>query len=188
MFRRILVSSLLLALPAVAAADVRVDVDRHKDFAKSRTFTVEIGPLVRTDGVVDEQNTLAETRFGQAVTGNSRSAASNPTTRQPTSSSAYPGAIPNEHRSSAPVGTATAGIGRRGEDTGDAAMDTGATRTSATCGPTATSKGRSSWTSSSETPARWSIAPESLMKSIRTLTSRSPRPWTGRSRSSRCVR
>ena len=67
MFRRILVSSLLLALPAVAAADVRVDVDRHKDFAKYRTFTVEIGPLVRTDGVVDEQNTLAETRLRQAV-------------------------------------------------------------------------------------------------------------------------
>jgi hypothetical protein len=67
MVRRILASSLLLMLPAVAAADVRVDVDRHKDFAKYRTFTVEIGPLVRTDGVVDEQNTLAETRLRQAV-------------------------------------------------------------------------------------------------------------------------
>jgi hypothetical protein len=67
MFRRILVSSLLLAMPAVAAADVRVDVDRHKDFATYRTFTIEIGPLVRTDGVVDEQNTLAETRLRQAV-------------------------------------------------------------------------------------------------------------------------
>ena len=67
MVRRILASSLLLMLPAVATADVRVDVDRHKDFAKYRTFTVEIGPLVRTDGVVDEQNTLAETRLRQAV-------------------------------------------------------------------------------------------------------------------------
>ena len=56
MFRRILVSSLLLALPAVAAADVRVDVDRHTDFAKYSTFSVEIGPLVRTDGVVAAQS------------------------------------------------------------------------------------------------------------------------------------
>jgi hypothetical protein len=68
MLARILVSSLLVAAPAVAlASDVRVDFDRHKDFSKYRTFTVEVGPLVRTDGVVDEQNTLAETRLRQAV-------------------------------------------------------------------------------------------------------------------------
>jgi Domain of unknown function (DUF4136) len=68
MLARILVSSLLLASPAVAlASDVRVDFDRHKDFSKYRTYTVEIGPLVRIDGVVDEQNTLAESRLRQAV-------------------------------------------------------------------------------------------------------------------------
>ena len=58
-----------LVLPAVVgAADVRVDYDRHKDFRQYRTFSVEVGPLVRSDGVVDEQNTLAETRLRQAVT------------------------------------------------------------------------------------------------------------------------
>ena len=57
-----------LALPAtVAAADVRVDYDRHKDFGRYRTFSVEVAELVRSDGVVDEQNTLAEGRLRQAV-------------------------------------------------------------------------------------------------------------------------
>jgi hypothetical protein len=52
---------------AVAAAEVRVDFDRHRDFGKYRTISVEIGPLVRADGVVDEQNTLAEDRLRRAV-------------------------------------------------------------------------------------------------------------------------
>jgi len=69
MLRTLLVSSFLLAFSGTAlAADVRVDFDRHKDFSRYRTFSVEVGPLVRADGVVDEQNTLAENRLRQAVT------------------------------------------------------------------------------------------------------------------------
>jgi hypothetical protein len=69
MLRTLLVSSLLLASSSLAsAADVRVDLDRHKDFSRYRTVSVEVGPLVRVDGVVDEQNTLAENRLRQAVT------------------------------------------------------------------------------------------------------------------------
>ena len=61
--------SFLLAFPGVAiAGDVRVDFDRHKDFSRYRTFSVEVGPLVRADGVVDEQNTLAENRIRRTVT------------------------------------------------------------------------------------------------------------------------
>ena len=60
---------LLCALPAAAsAAQVRVDYDRHKDFGNYRTFAVEVGPLVRPDGAVDERNTLAEDRLREAVT------------------------------------------------------------------------------------------------------------------------
>jgi hypothetical protein len=63
-----LISSAVILFPVAAlAADVRVDFDRHKDFSKYRTFSVEIGPLVRTDGGVDEQNTLAENRLRTAV-------------------------------------------------------------------------------------------------------------------------
>src|SRR5262245_28518330 len=64
---RFLVVLTLLALPAGAAAEVRVDVDRQQDFNRYRTFTVEVGPLVRADGVTDEQNTLAEDRIRRAV-------------------------------------------------------------------------------------------------------------------------
>lgn len=68
MFRRIFVVILLLMLPAGAlAAEVRVDYNRHNDFAKYRTFDVEVGPLVRGDGVLDDRNTLAENRLRQAV-------------------------------------------------------------------------------------------------------------------------
>jgi len=68
MWRKIVLASFLVALPVVASADVRVDYDRHKDFSKYRTFTVELGPLVRPDGTVDERNTLAENRIRDAVT------------------------------------------------------------------------------------------------------------------------
>jgi hypothetical protein len=68
MLGRIILACWLVAIPGVAAAsDVRVDFDRHKDFSKYRTFTVEIGSLVRPDGSVDEQNTLAENRIRAAV-------------------------------------------------------------------------------------------------------------------------
>jgi hypothetical protein len=66
---KILLSSLLVvAFPVAALAEVRVDLDRHKDFSQYRTFNVEIGALVRPDGSVDETNTLAENRIRQAVT------------------------------------------------------------------------------------------------------------------------
>ena len=68
MLGKIVVASLLVALPAVALADVRVDLDRHKDFSKYRTFTVELGTLMRPDGTIDEHNTLAENRIRDAVT------------------------------------------------------------------------------------------------------------------------
>src|SRR5262245_10549330 len=67
MLRSLLVVS-LLALPMGAAAQVRVDFDRHQDFSKYRTFDVEVGPLVRADGSVDENNTLAEDRLRRSVT------------------------------------------------------------------------------------------------------------------------
>jgi hypothetical protein len=58
----------LVALPAVAAAaDVRVDYDRHKDFGRYRTFVVEVGALFGPDGTLDEENTLAENRLRQAA-------------------------------------------------------------------------------------------------------------------------
>lgn len=64
----LLTSLLVLAFPVGALADVRVDFDRHKDFSQYRTFSVEVGALVRPDGSVDETNTLAENRIRNAVT------------------------------------------------------------------------------------------------------------------------
>jgi hypothetical protein len=66
MLRSLLVIS-LLALPVGAAAQVRVDVDRHADFGQYRTFDIAVGPLVRADGTTDEHNTLAEDRLRRAV-------------------------------------------------------------------------------------------------------------------------
>lgn len=66
MLRSLLVIS-LLALPMGAAAQVRVDVDRHADFGQYRTFDIAVGPLVRADGTTDEHNTLAEDRLRRAV-------------------------------------------------------------------------------------------------------------------------
>jgi hypothetical protein len=66
MLRSLLVVS-FLALPVGAAAQVRVDFDRHQDFSGYRTFDVAIGPLVRADGTIDEQNTLAADRLRRAV-------------------------------------------------------------------------------------------------------------------------
>jgi hypothetical protein len=64
----LVVSTFLFTLPAVAAAQTRVDVDRHTDFRQYKTFAVDVGRIVRSDGVVDEGNTLAENRLRQAVT------------------------------------------------------------------------------------------------------------------------
>ena len=66
MLRSLLVMSLLM-LPAGAAAQTRVDFDKHQDFLQYRTFDVAIGPLVRADGTVDEQNTLNEDRLRRAI-------------------------------------------------------------------------------------------------------------------------
>jgi hypothetical protein len=68
MLGRSLLAFWLVAVPAVALADVRVDYDKQADFSKYRTFTVEIGRLVQIDGSVDEGNTIAETRLRDAVT------------------------------------------------------------------------------------------------------------------------
>jgi hypothetical protein len=68
MLRKIFVVLLLLILPApLLAAEVRVDYNRYIDFAKYRTFDIEVGPLIRGDGVADERNTLAENRLRQAI-------------------------------------------------------------------------------------------------------------------------
>jgi hypothetical protein len=69
MLRQVAVVLSLVVLPSLpAAAQTRVDFDRHADFRQYRTFQVIVGPLVRTDGAVDEQNTLAEDRIRRAVT------------------------------------------------------------------------------------------------------------------------
>jgi hypothetical protein len=68
MLRKIPAVSFVLIFPALAAAaEVRVDYDRHQDFTKYRSFAVEVAPLVRADGVVDEHNTLAVDRLHGAL-------------------------------------------------------------------------------------------------------------------------
>jgi Domain of unknown function (DUF4136) len=49
-------------------AQTRVDIDRHKDFSRYKTFSLQVDPPIRADGVVDEHNTLAENRLRLAVT------------------------------------------------------------------------------------------------------------------------
>jgi hypothetical protein len=69
MFSRVIVLSLfVLAAPIAVAAETRVDLDRQKDFSRYKTFTLQVDPPTRADGVVDEHNTLAENRLRQAVT------------------------------------------------------------------------------------------------------------------------
>jgi hypothetical protein len=67
MVRSVLVSVWLLAFPVIAAADTRVDFDPTKDFSRYKTFAVEVGTLIDSDGAVDEGNTLAEYRLREAV-------------------------------------------------------------------------------------------------------------------------
>jgi hypothetical protein len=68
MLRTIFIALWLVALPAITMAQTRVDVDRHKDFSRYKTFTLELEPPIRADGVLDEHNTLAESRLREAVT------------------------------------------------------------------------------------------------------------------------
>ena len=68
MRRNLIVTLFVLALPVVATAQTRIDFDRHKDFSRYKTFSLEVEPAIRADGVVDESNTLAEKRLSQAVT------------------------------------------------------------------------------------------------------------------------
>jgi hypothetical protein len=68
MLRTILTGLWLVAVPAIVTAQTRVDFDHHKDFRRYKTFTLEVTPPVRVDGVVDEHNTLAESRLREAVT------------------------------------------------------------------------------------------------------------------------
>jgi hypothetical protein len=67
LFRTLVVVSSLVVLPVAAAAQVRVDFDRQTDFGRYKTFDVQVGPLVRADGAVDELNTLTESRLRRAV-------------------------------------------------------------------------------------------------------------------------
>jgi len=68
MSSKFVVTLIVLAFPVVVAAQTRVDLDRQKDFSRYKTFTLEVEPAIRADGVVDEYNTLAEKRLRQAVT------------------------------------------------------------------------------------------------------------------------
>jgi hypothetical protein len=70
MFRRglIALSLLILAFPVEVVAETRVDLDRQKDFSRYKTFTLQVDPPIRADGVTDEHNTLAENRLRQAIT------------------------------------------------------------------------------------------------------------------------
>ena len=68
MSRKMFVCLLLLTFPVIASAQTRVDLDRHKDFSRYKTFTLDITPPVGADGVTDENNTLALDRLRQAVT------------------------------------------------------------------------------------------------------------------------
>ena len=68
MLRRVVATLFVLALPVAATAQTRVNLDRHKDFSRYKTFTLEVDPPIRADGSVDEYNTLAASRLRQAVT------------------------------------------------------------------------------------------------------------------------
>jgi hypothetical protein len=57
---------LLVAFPAVAMAETRVDINRQKNFSEYRTFTIEVSPLVR-NGEVDEGDTITDNRLREAA-------------------------------------------------------------------------------------------------------------------------
>jgi hypothetical protein len=57
-----LVTLWLLALPAVAAAETRIDISPSANFSRYKTFTIEVSPPVRY-GQVDEDDTITENRF-----------------------------------------------------------------------------------------------------------------------------
>jgi hypothetical protein len=67
MFWRTFVTVWLVVCPVVAMAETRVDINRHKDFSRYKTFTLEVSAPVR-GGEVDENNTIAQNRLRRAIT------------------------------------------------------------------------------------------------------------------------
>ena len=56
----------LFVLPAVAAAETRIDISPSANFSRYKTYTIEVSPPVRY-GQVDEDDTITENRFRRAV-------------------------------------------------------------------------------------------------------------------------
>jgi hypothetical protein len=145
MLERIVLTFWLVALPAVAlAADVRVDFERHRDFDKYRTFQVEVGSLVRPDGSIDEQNTLARTGFATPSRASCWHVGWNQPTAEPASSFGFRGVTRSESPSSAVAGLYIRATGIDDGATGPARTDsdTGAPRSTVTSGRVATSRVR----------------------------------------------
>ena len=56
----------LLVLPAVAAAETRIDISPSANFSKYKTYKVEVNTPIRY-GQVDEDDTITENRFRRVV-------------------------------------------------------------------------------------------------------------------------
>ena len=56
----------LLVMPAVAAAETRIDISPSANFSRYKTFQIEVNPPVRY-GQVDEDDTITENRFHRVV-------------------------------------------------------------------------------------------------------------------------
>ena len=56
----------LLVLPAVAAAETRIDISPSAHFSQYKTYKVEVEPPIRY-GQVDEDDTITENRFRRVV-------------------------------------------------------------------------------------------------------------------------
>lgn len=56
----------LLVLPAVAAAETRIDISPSANFSRYKTYKVEVNPPIQY-GQVDEDDTITENRFRRVV-------------------------------------------------------------------------------------------------------------------------
>ena len=56
----------LFVMPAVAAAETRIDISPSANFSRYKTFQIEVNPPVRY-GQVDEDDTITENRFHRVV-------------------------------------------------------------------------------------------------------------------------